>query len=56
MGMSSPKHLKLLADTLTKRGMNAADLERFAWKNWAELFAGERPVHHGDHGGARRKA
>ncbi len=46
MGMSSPKHLKLLADTLTKRGMNAADLERFAWKNWAELFAGERKIHH----------
>lgn len=46
MGMSGPRHLKLLADTLTKRGMNAADLERFAWKNWAELFAGERKIHH----------
>jgi membrane dipeptidase len=46
MGMSGPKHLRLLADTLTKRGMNAADLECFAWKNWAEFFAGERKIHH----------
>ncbi len=42
LGMSGPKHLKLLADTLTKRGMTQADLESFAWKNWSELFARER--------------
>jgi membrane dipeptidase len=41
-GVQGPKHLRLLAETLAKRGMPAADIEAFAWKNWSELFAGER--------------
>ncbi len=39
-GVQTPSDLGLLLDALRELGWSDDDLERFAWRNWSEFFAG----------------